>query len=338
MISILLDDTSFQLRFNQHIFDAFETNTGVPQGDGLSPILFIIYLEAVLRDLADTMSIDHDLLDNMIAYADDCDFICDNLYLVDRILLEAPKVFEKWSLQMNSSKTELTHIEKRSNRQDEYWRNVKKLGSLLGDIQDLSRRKHLAKASFHRMWKIWVNQNVISEQIRLRIYNAYVRPVLLYNCGTWGLTQTALKSLESFHRGQLRRVIGIYYPKRISCKEVYARCKCLPLRFDLLKARWKCFGHILRRPDNIPANLSMKEYFETNDSKWKGKSTMCLPLRLHEDLKLIGLSLNKPRHLERMHKLAQDRDQWDELIQKLHDKTMVAYEIEEKTRLSRRPM
>ena len=126
----------------------------------------------------------------------------------------------------------------------------------------------LARAAFDRMWKLWVNKKKLSESLRIRIYNAYVKPVLLYNCGTWGATDTTIKTLESFHRGQLRRVLGIHYPEHISNKMVYFRCgkNCNPLRYDLLKARWKSFGHILRRGEDIPANLEMESYF-----KYKGK-------------------------------------------------------------------
>jgi hypothetical protein len=294
----------------------------------LSPILFVIYLEHVLQDLANVLKLPCDLLKNTIAYADDCDFRSENLFVVDKILAEAPAVFAKWSLKMNISKTEITHIEKRSKRSDEYWRNVKKLGSLLGDIQDVSRRKQLATTALNRMWKIWTNQTKVCEDLRISIYNAYVKPVLLYNCGTWGLTQASLSGLESFHRRQLRRVIGIFYPATISCNEVYKRCKCLPLRFDLLRTRWKCFGHILRRSSEIPANTIMVEYFKINDKKWRGKDTMCLPLRLHEDLKSIGSQLKSTYDLIRLSEMAQDRHKWDSLIEKLHNELFKAYQVE----------
>ncbi len=113
------------------------------------------------------MDIPCDLLKNTIAYADDCDFRSESLYVVDKILAEAPNVFDKRSLKMNISKTELTHLEKRSKRIDEYWRNVKKLGSLIGDVQDVSRRKQLAMTALNRMWKIWMNNTKVSEDLRI---------------------------------------------------------------------------------------------------------------------------------------------------------------------------
>ena len=119
-----------RLRFNQALYDVFETNIGITQGDGLSPILFTIYFESAIRDLAKSLNLKSELLHMLIAYADDADFTTENLYLIDLIETEAPTILRKWNLQTNISKSEFTHLEKRKNRNEEYWRNVKKVGSL----------------------------------------------------------------------------------------------------------------------------------------------------------------------------------------------------------------
>ena len=336
MILLLLKDTTMQLRFNQELSEAFLTNIGITQGDGLSPILFNIYLEAALRDLAECLNLEEELVKILIAYADDADFRTEHLYLIDLIETKAPAILGKWNLQMNLNKSEFTHVEKRNNRNDEYWRNVKKLGSLLGDTEDVLRRKNLARAALNRMWKLWINRNRLSESLRIRLYNAYIKPVLLYNCGTWGITDTVIKALESFHRSQLRRILGIFYPDHLSNKDVYLRCKCHPLRYDLLKARWQAFGHILRRESDIPANIEMESYFNCKDKKWPGKKTMCLPLRLHEDLAMIGWKLENTKDLHRFRKLAEDRIGWQRIIERLLSKLMKKYDNEEGKRLSKK--
>ncbi|KAL3674851.1 hypothetical protein V7S43_000776 [Phytophthora oleae] len=97
----------------------------------------------------------------MIVYADDADFVCQSAEIATLIETEAPAVLAKWSLQMNTSKTEHTSVHRsptaQSNRitraKDEDWRITRKLGSLLGDAEDVSRRKNLATAALHRMWK-----------------------------------------------------------------------------------------------------------------------------------------------------------------------------------------
>ena len=36
-----------------------------------------------------------------------------------------------------------------------------------------------------------------------------LEPILTYNCGTWGVTETCFNQLDSFHRRQLRSLLGI---------------------------------------------------------------------------------------------------------------------------------
>ena len=70
------------------------------------------------------------------------------------------------------------------------------------------RRKQLAITSMNSMNKIWIRRTKISENRRLKLYNALVKPVLTYNCATWGLTKQEEEKLDAFHRQQLRHIIG----------------------------------------------------------------------------------------------------------------------------------
>ena len=74
IIRFLLSNTKIDMKVNgatEH--HSFLANTGTPQGAGLSPVLFIIYLENALRDVPTTQ--EHKDLPSEIAYADDIDCI-----------------------------------------------------------------------------------------------------------------------------------------------------------------------------------------------------------------------------------------------------------------------
>ena len=132
---------------------------------------------------------------------------------------------------------------------------------------------------------------------------------------------------EGFHRQQVRKVLGVHYPERLSNAEVYRRSNCHPLRYDLLRARWKSFGHILRRDPDIPANMQMESYFKCNERKWTGKKTICLPLRLHMDLNMIGKKLQTSEDLVQLRTLAQDREKWMILSERLLNALMRKYKM-----------
>ena len=103
------------------------------------------------------------------------------------------------------------------------WCEVKKLGSLLGQEEDLKRRIQLAATQFGKCSKLW-NTKGITLQTRMRLYNAYVIPVLMYNAGTWALTSAQSNKLDAFHRKQLRQVLNIRWPFKITNERLYERC------------------------------------------------------------------------------------------------------------------
>ena len=76
----------------------------------------------------------------------------------------------------------------------------------VGDVQDVSRRKQLAAVAFRKLWSLWVGY-CVSQDLRPRMYNAFIIPVLTYNMGTTGLTATKVARYDAFYGRQLRQVI-----------------------------------------------------------------------------------------------------------------------------------
>ena len=166
------------------------------------------------------------------------------------------------------------------------WRTTKKLGSLLGDVEDIERRKSLATASFKSLRLIWERRKITSEDTRIKAYNALVLPVLLYNCGTWGVTGGVIEKLEVFHRRQLREVLGIK-TRDLHNVDLYERCGVSPLKHHIAWARWSLFGHTLRMARDTPAQVAMDFYCQssTSDVKSDGRASTTLPVQLFNEYK-----------------------------------------------------
>ncbi|GFS04186.1 endonuclease-reverse transcriptase [Elysia marginata] len=94
---------------------------------------------------------------------------------------------------------------------------------------------------------------------------------------------------DSFHRKQLRRVLGIRYPIKISnrSKSLYKKCEHTPISLEVLQARWRLFGHVLRREPSISANKAMTFYFHDNAKRARGRPITALPMTLNNDLKIL---------------------------------------------------
>jgi len=178
----------------------------------------------------------------------------------------------------------------------------------------------LATVALNRLWAIWVRGSIVSESLRVRLYKAFILPVLCYNCGTWGLTRANIERVEAFHRQQLRKVIGIRHPAIITNRNVYRRTESEPLGVTIMKAKWRLFGHILRLDVTAPSNLAMEAYFLPSESVcWRGRPRITLPVSLHQDLQRIGQSLKTRRDLLQLRELSSDRVLWRNLCAEVLD-------------------
>ena len=173
--------------------------------------------------------------------------------------------------------------------------DVQAIGSLLGEAEDAARRKQLANVAFRKLSNVWFRRWRINLPLRLRLYESFVVPVLVYNMGTWGLTKAELDRLYAYHRRHLRQIIGIRCPHRISNTALYRRCRCHPISEDVKTARWRVFGHVLRMPLDAPAQQPPDYYFaDTEGVTFRGRPRTTLPTTLSADLRRVGRTLRRP--------------------------------------------
>ena len=210
-------------------------------------------------------------------------------------------------------------------KKDETWRKTKKVGSLIGDEEDIERRKQLATAALNKMEKVWIRGDRVSKKRKIKLYRALVKSILTYNCGTWGVTKATEHKLDTFHRKQLRRILGIRYPTVITNKQLYKKTGERPISETMRTARWRLLGHILRREQDIPANKAMQFYFndEIQGEKFKGARRTTLPTVLESDLQKITdksdhnyckrLTLKTADDLKALTEVAQNRAAWKSL-------------------------
>ncbi len=104
------------IKIGQEMGEEFQTIFGTPQGDALSPVLFIIYLEHTLRKFraenpglyAAAPAQDQIFIET--AYADDVDMIGHAIIDVLQALFHLPTVLGSTGLLMNADKTEQHQI------------------------------------------------------------------------------------------------------------------------------------------------------------------------------------------------------------------------------------
>ena len=226
---------------------------------------------------------------------------------------------------VNEDKTEFIHFyiagkdeldekgESLKNR--EPWRKAVSLGSRLCSTADITHRCILGNAAFEKYNKVWATGSRISFATKIKLYEAFVTPVLLYNCNSWAAPQNVLNKIDVCQRKHLRRIIKMNYPHIISNKDLYARCKVTPLSERVTKSRWKMLGHILRSDCNSPPQLALSFAVESMVSM-KGrvgrhqsnifKTILC-------DLNKRNINLCNLDDLTQLRHIASNRNLWRNL-------------------------
>ena len=99
--------------------------------------------------------------------------------------------------------------------------------------------------------------NKISLSVRLRIFNALVATIFLYNSELWALTKKETKKIDTFQRNFLRQIIRI--KKKINNTSLYKKCKTVHWSIQIQERRLKWFGHLHRLPKETPARKAYDE-------------------------------------------------------------------------------
>ena len=156
------------------------------------------------------------------------------------------------NLLVNKEKTKYTTVKRRLKEEEREWRNVIKLGSKLGARKDIQRRKELATIALAKNDTVWKKNWKMKLATRIRLYKTLVKSVLLYNFGTWGVSKDDQRKLNSFHKRQLRKGIGIQWLHKVTNSKLYKITGTKPLLITITERRWKLLGHILKLPVDCP--------------------------------------------------------------------------------------
>ena len=255
MCRLLLSDTTIKIKFGNQVPETVKTNVGSPQGDAISGNFFNVELENALRKLREKMNETEPLIEHSYSkksslptemeYADDTDFPFESKVKEKYLESIVKETLGERNLKVNEDKTEKTLITREKSKEDELWRKTKKLGSLLGDYEDMNRREQISNFAMAGIKDIW-RKCKKGKRKKVQIYKTLVKTVLTYNYGTWGLTKKATETLNCIHRKQLRRLSKDLW--KLNNKELYEQCEEREINIDMKEARWRTFGHILRLP------------------------------------------------------------------------------------------
>jgi len=89
-----------------------------------------------------------------------------------------------------------------------------------GTSKEVNVRIQKARRSFSKLRSVWPSKSQ-RKGTKIRIFNAYVKSLLLYGCETWLVTKGIQRKLQTFVKRCLRYILRIWWPKIISNKDLW---------------------------------------------------------------------------------------------------------------------
>ena len=207
--------------------DCFDSLVGVKQGEPLSPLLFILFLNDLTSELnidTNTGNINDDIIDLfqkfILLFADDTVLISESILELQELLNKLSSYCKKWNIMVNTDKTKAM-LFKSSNRPesfDIFYDNVRLenvdsfiyLGVCLSSNGSFHKaQKHLfeqASKALYSLNSVFDKCHMCIED-KLKLFDALVLPILNYSCEVWGFHSS--QEIEKVHLKFLKQILGV---------------------------------------------------------------------------------------------------------------------------------
>ena len=298
----------------------FQVKTGVRQGCVISPVLFLVVIDWVMRKA--TKDQPRGLVWGLTKKMEDCDFADDIALLAhtQRDIQDKTDKVDKTArsvgLKIHPNKTKIMKAKNRSNRKIEIRgqeleevEHFKYLGSYISadsDIEkEISSRIGQAASAFNKLQRIW-KSTILSNSTKIKIYKSNVRSVLLYASETWRTNQKIESRLRGFEGRCLRRILRIHWEQRITNEEISRRTRVNSIIMEIKKRRWKWLGHILRMDRNRHPHAALR--WAPPGKRRRGRPLGTWRRTIESEMREAGKTWNE------LTWLAQDRDAWRSFV------------------------
>lgn len=319
LAKMCISESKGKVKIGKEYTDTFDINTGVRQGDGLSPLLFNLALEEALKKTRNSEGgarLTEKI--NLLAFADDVAIIAENknnlIELTEVLINEAKKV----GLQINENKTNYMKIS-RQNDDDDHLEvlnykfqktNIfKYLGVTITDNNreemEIQSRLAAAERSYWSLIKLFKSK-LLSKTTKIKMYKTIVQPVLLYGSETWSFTKKSQQRLITFENKILRRIFGPIKEgdnwrirKNKELRELYSEGDIVGISRSR-RLRW--MGHVNRRSEREMVKTVLRG--QPEGRRPLGRPRMRWFDEVRKDLRSMGVELD----------LTEDRAAWRHMV------------------------
>ena len=249
------------VRLESKLTDWFPVKRGVRQGCILSPPIFSMYTETIMRkveadgELTSFNAVKmHGKEVKELRYADDTVLFTQKPEGLRRLLQSVKTHSESSRLYLNAKKTKIMELDKSpttttdvDGEQLENVNNFVYLGLRIDadgkSSPDIRRRIAIAISKLNTMAPLWKSQTT---EPKWRTLKACIFPVAIYGCESWTISKTDEKKITFFEMKCYRKILRISWRKTNASVLEKLGVKAPQLLNLIKKQKLSYFGHIKR--------------------------------------------------------------------------------------------
>jgi len=218
--------------------DWFKVGQGVRQGCTMSPWLFNIFMDNIVREAKQRFDggVEMELgTIQLLLFADDLMLVAERDEDAERNMKVLEEVMTKWRMTINWGKTKAMVVKRGGGTcnitvngiEIENVRTMKYLGAMLDEEgsceAEVDHRIGAASKVIGALREEVIERRELNKSTKLRVINATVMPTLLYASETWTLLERHKSKVQAFEMRCLRKVEGVTMLDKVRNEEVRSR-------------------------------------------------------------------------------------------------------------------